>query len=37
MLRRHKPFILGFLLAYGLAVFLPPSKLLASLGKGKSS
>jgi hypothetical protein len=30
---KHKPFILGFLLAYGLAVFLPPSKLLGGMGK----
>ena len=32
---KHKPFILGFLLAYGLAVFLPPSKLLGSKKKGQ--
>lgn len=33
---KHKPFILGFLLAYGLAVFLPPSKLLGGMKKGGS-
>jgi hypothetical protein len=34
MVRRHKPFIAGFLVAYALAIFMPPAKLL-SMGKGK--
>jgi hypothetical protein len=32
-----KKFWIGFLLAYGLAVFLPPSKLMGGMGKGKPS
>lgn len=31
---RHKTFWLGFLIAYGLAFFLPPSRVL-SMGKKK--
>lgn len=31
---KHKPFIAGFLVAYALAIFVPPAKLL-SMGKGK--
>jgi len=30
---KHKPFILGFVIAYALAIFLPPSKLLSGFGK----
>ena len=34
---KHKPFIVGFLLAYGLAIFLPPSKLMGGMKKGGGS